>query len=73
MKQDKDYIITLDNDKKYVVVDSLNFQDKTYLYLAEYNDQTKYMVGELDNEDLVEVQDKKLLGKLLLEFAKNNN
>ena len=72
MKQDKDYLITLDNDKKYVVVDSLNYKDKTYLYLAEYNDKTKYMVGQLDNEDLIEVKNKRLLDKLLLEFVKNN-
>ena len=73
MNNEKDYVVTLDNDKKYIVVDSINYDNKIYLYLTEMDDKNKYMIGELDNEDLIEIEDKNLLGKLLLEFAKNEN
>ncbi len=73
MNSEKDYVITLDNDQKYIVVDSINYENKTYLYLTEMADKNKYMIGQLDNEDLIEIEDKTLLGKLLLEFAKKEN
>ena len=57
MSEEKDLIITLDNEKKYI-------------YLVELDDFKSYIIGEVENDEVTEVEDKNLLGQLLIEFSK---
>lgn len=70
MNEEKNYILTLDDNKKYVLIDSLSFNKKTYAYLTELNDFTKYKICEIIDDEAIEIQDQNLLGQLMLEFAK---
>ena len=73
MKEEKDYIMTLDNGKKYAMVDAISFENKKYVYLAEINDFANYIIGEVvDDDQVIQVEDEDLLGKLIMEFAKSN-
>lgn len=70
MSEEKDVIITLDNDKKYTIVNTLMFNEKKYVYLVELEDFKNYIIGEIDNDEVVEVEDQNLLGQLIMEFSK---
>lgn len=72
MKNDKDYIITLDNNKQYAVVDILTFNEKKYIYLTELNDFANYIIGEVIDDEVIQVEDQNLLGQLIIEFSKLN-
>ena len=70
MKNNKDYILTLDDNKKYAMVNMLNFNEKTYVYLAELDDFNNYIIGEILNDEIIQVEDQNLLGQLIIEFSK---
>lgn len=70
MSDNKDYVITLDNNKKYVLVNMVTYNEKKYAYLSELADFSKYIIGEVINDEIVEVEDKNLIGQLILEFSK---
>ena len=70
MNEEKDIIITLDDNKKYVLVDKIKFNDKVYVYLTELEDYSKYIIGELVNGEIVEVEYQNLLGQIIMEFSK---
>ena len=72
MKNNKDYILTLDNNKKYVMVNMLTFNEKKYVYLAELDDFNNYIIGEILNDEIIQVEDQNLLGQLIIEFSKLN-
>ncbi len=67
---EKNYILTLNNDKKYALVNSLKYNDKDYVYLSLLSDYKEYMICEVIDEEVLEVKDKNLLGQLILEFSK---
>lgn len=70
MKNNKDYILTLDDNKKYAMVNMLTFNEKKYVYLAELDDFNNYIIGEILNDEVIEVEDQNLLGQLIIEFSK---
>lgn len=70
MKNNKDYILTLDDNKKYAMVNMLTFNEKTYVYLAELDDFNNYIIGEILNDEIIQVEDQNLLGQLIIEFSK---
>lgn len=72
MKNNKDYILTLDNNKKYAMVNMLTFNEKKYVYLAELDDFNNYIIGEILNDEIIQVEDQNLLGQLIIEFSKLN-
>ena len=67
----KEYIVTLDNDKKYALISTIEYESKKYAYLSELDDPTKYMIGEVVSDEFIEIKDPVLLGKLITHFAKN--
>ena len=72
-------ILTLDDINDYVVVSKINYENKTYYYLVDINNNDNLKFCYEDNNELVEVEDKELTTKLLpmfLEISKkelNNN
>lgn len=72
MKNNDDYILTLDDNKKYAMVNMLTFNEKKYVYLTELDDFNNYIIGEILNDEIIQVEDQNLLGQLIIEFSKLN-
>lgn len=66
----KDYILTLEDDKEYALVNTLKMDDKNYVYLVDLHDYNNFIFGELIENKINKVTDNKLLSKLVMEFAK---
>lgn len=58
-------VITLDDDNEYVVVSKVNYENKTYYYLVDKNNDGNLKFCYEDKEELVEFFDKELTTKLL--------
>lgn len=73
-------IITLDDDKEYVVVSKVNYKDKTYFYIVDTNisegnnedGSTGFKILRLnkENQKLVEFNDENLVRELIPIFFK---
>ena len=57
MNKEKDLIVTLDNNKKYV-------------YLSGLDDYKDFIIGEIENDEITAVSDTNLFGQLIIEFNK---
>ena len=73
MSEEKNLIVTLDNNKKYTLVNSILFNGKKYVYLAELEDYKNVIIGEIENDEITVVSDNELFGQLIMEFNKNNS
>lgn len=70
MNEEKNLIITLDNNKKYALVNSILFNEKKYVYLSELEDYKNIIIGEMENDEITIVDDNELFGQLIIEFNK---
>lgn len=73
MSEEKNLIVTLDDNKKYAVVYSIIFNGKKYIYLSELKDFKNIIIGEVNGDKLTVVNDSELFGQLIIEFNKNNS
>jgi len=64
-------VLTLEDDKKYVVVSKIDYDNKVYFYLVGVEEITDVKFGYLDNDEFVEINDKELVTKLLPHFYKD--
>lgn len=71
MNSEKEYIITL-NNKKYVIINMLSYYQKKYVYLTALDDFSDYIIGEILEDKIIEINDHNLLGKLIVEFSRHN-
>ena len=58
-------ILTLDDNNKYVVVSKVYYEGKDFLYLVDVNNNANLKFCYVDNDELVESNDKELNTKLL--------
>ncbi len=58
-------VITLDDNNEYIIASKVNYDGKNYYYLVDVNKPENLMFCYEDNEDLVELKDKKLTTELL--------
>ncbi len=58
-------ILTLDDDKEYIVVSKIYYDGKDYLYLVEVNNTDNLKFCCLAGDILTEITDKELNAKLL--------
>ncbi len=67
-------VLTLDDDNEYVVVSKVNYNGLIYYYLLDKNDNSniKFCYEDSVNEELVEIDDKVLITKLLPLFLKES-
>ena len=63
--------LTLDDNNEYVVVSKVNSEDKNYFYLIDKNDNSNVKFCYQDNDELVELNDKELVTRLLPLFVEN--
>ena len=63
--------ITLSDDNKYVVVSKAIMDNITYFYLIDINNYSNIKFCYQDKNELVEVEDKEFIQKLLPLFIKN--
>lgn len=62
-------MLTLDDNKKYSVVWTVNSNNKNYVYLIEQDDLTNTMFCEYDdNDNLEEVVDPEIIEELMSKF-----
>ena len=62
-------VLTLDDNKKYSVVWTVNYNNKNYVYLIEQDDLTNTMFCEYDdNDNLEEVVDPEIIEELMSKF-----
>ena len=50
-------ILTLSDNNEYTVVDILNANEKTYVYLVDINNVINFIYGKLENEEITEIED----------------
>ena len=62
--------LTLDDNNEYVVVSKVNYENKNYYYLLDKNNNENPLFCYEDNDELVELNDKELITKLLPLFVK---
>ncbi len=62
--------LTLDDNNEYVVISKINHENKNYYYLLDRNNLKNVKFCYEDNEELVEINDKELITKLLPLFVK---
>ena len=63
--------LTLDDNNEYVVVSKINVDDMNYFYLIDKNDNSNVKFCYQDNDELVELNDKELVTRLLPLFVEN--
>ena len=61
-------VVTLSDEREYVIVSSAKLEDKNYLYFVDKDDNNSHMICRLEDNCVVKVTDNNLLGKLILLF-----
>ena len=65
----KHTIITLEDNKKYFVLDEINYNEKDYALIINVDNQSDIKIMEkTSNEDLFEVEDETLVNELKSKF-----
>lgn len=54
---EKGNILTLADNNEYSVVDSFIYNNMTYVYLVDINNNTNIIYGKLENNEIVELSD----------------
>ena len=63
-------VLTLSDNNEYVVVSKTNYDSIEYYYLIDKNNDANVKFCYLDNDELVELDDKELTTKLIPFFVK---
>ena len=66
----KDSLI-LDDDNEYVVVSKTNYVGTTYYYILDKENSENFKVCFQENDELIEVDNEKLIRELIPLFFKN--
>lgn len=67
-------MLTLDDNKKYSVVYSTEYNNKNYVYLIDQDDYTNTLFCEFDNnKGLEEVTESEMVEQLMIKFNENIN
>jgi hypothetical protein len=71
--KEKDYLITLDDNKEYALIDMMEFAGSNYVYLIELENYENTIFAELVDNKIRTIQDKELYAKVIEEFAKRKD
>ena len=66
------YLLTLDDNSKYVVIDSFKLNNKNYLYLINEDDKKTTMAVEVENDEIIEISDEKEKNIVYKELIERN-
>lgn len=73
MNDSENIVLTLDNGKKYVVVESVHIDDNEYLYLGNIDDTKDLILCKRNNDKLTIVTDNTLKFDVLKKIGEKNN
>lgn len=62
-------ILTLSDKNEYVIVSKADYDNKTYLYLVDINDNKNIKFGYIDSDEIVIVNKDKISDVLLLKLT----
>ncbi len=65
MNYERGDVLTLSNNKNYVVVTTVTYEEKNYVYLIAEEDYSDVMFCECDGESFEKVYNAELIKKLL--------
>ena len=65
----KDYIITLDDNKEYALVDTITYEGVNYVYLIELNNHENCFFAEVRGDTIIDIEDKELLKEVISVFT----
>lgn len=71
-------IITLDDNKKYVVASKINYENKDYIYIIDISDYSNIKVAEVKNDGvqiritIIDYHKQELLNKIIPLFLKES-
>ncbi len=68
---EKESVLTLSDNNKYVVVDKYNDNNTTYVYLVDMDNNSNIIYGKLENDEIVEIDNVEELEKVVKQVAKN--
>lgn len=68
---EKNNILTLADNNEYLVLDKFNYNNITYVYLVDINDNTNIIYGKLNEEDIVELSDPEELEIIIRKVNEN--
>lgn len=64
-------ILQLNGSKNYLLVEEIIFENNKYVYVVNMEDDGDFMFGEIFNDEFRKINDKVLIGKLLLQMPNN--
>ena len=64
-------IVTLDDNKDYATLDTVNYLGNEYCYLIDLNDFNKTKIYQCYNNNLTEVKDPSLISELEVLFVES--
>ena len=73
MENEKEVIITLENNNKYVLIDKINYQNDEYMYLTNIDDVLDNMIVLLKENRVEKIESKEKLQTLIKLFEEKIN
>lgn len=68
--------VILDNNKEYVIIEQINFNNNQYIFLANPNDENDFCIKKIIKKDLeeliVSLDNEEEFNQVLVEYSKNN-
>ena len=68
--KEKDYIITLDDNKEYALVSTIIYGNKRYVYLIEMDNHDNCIFAEMNGDTIKIIEDQLLLANVIAEFKR---
>ena len=65
MTIEKKDILTLEDNKEYVVVSKVLYENTNYFYIVDIDNIENFKFVKIENDDLLEIKDKDLATKLI--------
>ena len=62
---EKQDILTLEDNKEYVVVSKALYENTNYFYIVDLDNVENFKFVKIENDDLLEIKDKDLATKLI--------
>lgn len=71
---EKNDLVSLNDNKEYLIIDIVVIDEKKYIYLMDINDNKNFIVGLLNEENQVsELTDQNMIEKVFDAIKKKNN
>ena len=61
-------VLTLNDNKKYVIVDNETYENNEYMILSEVENPVNIFVGKVNGNMITKITDEYLIGKIILMF-----